>query len=245
MLLIEYRRFYVYAYLDIRKPGIFTYSDVIFDYEPFYIGKGTGDRCYYHLNEALYSKEISKSYKCNKILKIIRDCKDTPKIVKIMDYLTNEESLESERVLVDRIGRLNIGTGPLVNKIPGGSTENGSGQQYVRDMISKSLEGTVKSEESKKRLSNSLKNSEYAKEQRSKLTNFRYNNPAPNRIKRLKLKEYLLSIKDSVVLTKGLANEFTYSNYSRFCLSVKSILTEVDFNYELVNNNSELEFVRI
>ena len=32
--------FYVYAYLDPRKPGVFQYKDFRFDYEPFYIGKG-------------------------------------------------------------------------------------------------------------------------------------------------------------------------------------------------------------
>jgi hypothetical protein len=37
------KKYYVYAFLDKSKPGNFNYGDLKFDYEPFYIGKGTGD----------------------------------------------------------------------------------------------------------------------------------------------------------------------------------------------------------
>lgn len=38
------KKYYIYAFLDKSKPGDFHYGDLIFEYEPFYIGKGTGDR---------------------------------------------------------------------------------------------------------------------------------------------------------------------------------------------------------
>ena len=41
-------RFYVYALLDPRKPGAYEYEDICFLYEPFYIGKGSKNRCYDH-----------------------------------------------------------------------------------------------------------------------------------------------------------------------------------------------------
>ena len=41
--------FYVYAYLDPRKPGKFKYGEYEFTHEPFYIGKGTKSRINRHL----------------------------------------------------------------------------------------------------------------------------------------------------------------------------------------------------
>lgn len=42
--------FYVYVYLDPRKPGKYVYGEYMFDYEPFYVGKGSGKRAYVHLH---------------------------------------------------------------------------------------------------------------------------------------------------------------------------------------------------
>ena len=41
---------YVYVYLDPRKPGKFIYNDFSFEFEPFYVGKGYGDRAFGHLS---------------------------------------------------------------------------------------------------------------------------------------------------------------------------------------------------
>ena len=37
-------KFYVYVYLDPRKPGSFKFGEYEFDYEPFYVGKGKKNR---------------------------------------------------------------------------------------------------------------------------------------------------------------------------------------------------------
>lgn len=52
-------KFYVYVYLDPRKPGKYKYGEYEFDYEPFYVGKGTGRRIRNHfkpsvLNDGTY-----------------------------------------------------------------------------------------------------------------------------------------------------------------------------------------------
>ena len=58
--------FYVYAYLDPRKPGNFTYAEYNFGYEPFYIGKGRNYRYKYHL----WNNSKSNSMLIGKIKKI-------------------------------------------------------------------------------------------------------------------------------------------------------------------------------
>lgn len=63
MLLLEDRRFYVYLYLDPRKPGNYSYQiddkTYHFDYEPFYVGEGKGERMYDHLRESHQNKKNS------------------------------------------------------------------------------------------------------------------------------------------------------------------------------------------
>ena len=46
-------KYYVYIYLDPRKPGKYYYPnmDVCFLFEPFYVGKGKNKQMYSHLKE--------------------------------------------------------------------------------------------------------------------------------------------------------------------------------------------------
>jgi hypothetical protein len=49
-------KYYVYLYLDPRKEGKFKYGDYEFDYEPFYVGKGHGNRLFEHLRPSRLNK---------------------------------------------------------------------------------------------------------------------------------------------------------------------------------------------
>ena len=44
--------FYVYIYLDPRKPGRYCYEEVSFLFEPIYVGKGKNNRYKTHLTRA-------------------------------------------------------------------------------------------------------------------------------------------------------------------------------------------------
>jgi hypothetical protein len=106
--------YYVYAYLDPGKMGMFEYGEFSFGYEPFYIGKGKGKRCHNGLNDK--KNKIKKS----KIEKIYLSSQE-PIIVKIKSGLNENEAFELEILLVERIGRIVLKNGPLANITDGGS----------------------------------------------------------------------------------------------------------------------------
>ena len=104
---------YVYIYLDSRKKGIFCYDDLTFDHEPFYVGKGVGDRLRYHLNE----KKIVNKFKTGKINKI-KECGLQPIILIINENLSDDYAIEIEKNIIAKIGR--YPNGPLTNLTDGG-----------------------------------------------------------------------------------------------------------------------------
>lgn len=94
------KKYYVYAYLDPRVNKIYLAGDYAFVNKPFYIGKGTKQRMYSHINEAI--KTNKKSYKLNKIRKILK-CGYEPIIVRITELIREEEALYIEYVLLHEL----------------------------------------------------------------------------------------------------------------------------------------------
>lgn len=107
--------FYVYVYLDPRKPGNYVYGEYEFDYEPFYIGKGCNGRAYIHLKGNGYNKFFDR-----KIKKIQRVCKCDPIIIKYKEILMEQSSLDLEIKMIATIGRHDLKLGPLCNLTDGG-----------------------------------------------------------------------------------------------------------------------------
>ena len=140
--------FYVYIYLDPRKPGIYKYGEYEFKYEPFYVGKGGGGdkKRYKRYNDHVrYAKRKNMSKSTNphnyyKIRKILFYGKNP--VIKIVKRFGFEEfALELEASLISLIGRSDLKEGPLTNKCDGGSGINTSDE--VKKKISESLKGHI------------------------------------------------------------------------------------------------------
>ena len=111
--------FYVYIYLDPRKPGKYCYKDISFLYEPIYVGKGRNRRYLDHLKKSKYFNPYFK----NKLIKISKvvGLNNLKKCILIFkSNLLQKEALNIERYLIKEIGRLDLKTGTLTNLTDGG-----------------------------------------------------------------------------------------------------------------------------
>jgi hypothetical protein len=142
---------YIYAYLDPRKPGNFKFGNYIFEFEPFYIGKGKTttvyNRMFRHL-EFVKNRGIdltNNQYKFN-LIKQILDENLEPIIVKVEENLTEENAFNLEKLLIEIIGtRINI-KGSLVNISSGGDGgdvfTNNPRKEEIREMRRKQMSGS-------------------------------------------------------------------------------------------------------
>jgi hypothetical protein len=110
-------RFYVYVYLDQRKRGKWTYEDKVFDYQPFYVGKGTRQRDIEHLCPYMLSR---KSHKSSTIKAIISETGELPIHFRLYENMSPEEATEIEVDFIRTFGRRDIGSGILCNHTDGG-----------------------------------------------------------------------------------------------------------------------------
>jgi hypothetical protein len=126
--------YYVYVYLDVRKAGNFRYDEFCFDYEPFYIGKGRNRRYRNHLLK-VKSGNYSNLPKFNTIKEILEIGKE-PIIIKYKQNLSEEESFELEKIMIEKIGRRDLNKGPLRNLSDGGE---GNGNRNFTEEHRKNL----------------------------------------------------------------------------------------------------------
>lgn len=134
-------RFYVYLLLDPRNY-----------YLPFYVGKGTGRRCFQHLIKNY--NPYSNPYKTRKINNI-RKSGYEPIVMIWQDNLEEDIALNLEETLIKRFGRKCDG-GILTNLL---LTNNG-GKGHIPETIEKLRiinTGKVLSDETKRKISISMK----------------------------------------------------------------------------------------
>lgn len=146
------------------KYYIYIYFDPTRDNEPFYVGKGNGNRALTHL----YRKD---NHPVTNRIKHIRNLNSEP-VVEVLECESEDDAFSLERDLVTTIGRRGTNTGSLLNLTDGG--EGTSGYVWTDEakvtlrlaMIGRSL-----TEEHKQNIRNSnlgLKRSEETKQKMRK-----------------------------------------------------------------------------
>jgi hypothetical protein len=146
-------KYYVYALLDPRKPGIFSFDGVRFDFEPFYVGKGSRSRVKWHVAHARRNPSPMRGdHKGNKIRKILGEGL-VPVELKVFSDLTEEEAFSKEVDLIALIGWVGAG-GTLTNQTLGG--EGPSGAVYTEERRAKLRKPHT--EESKAKMREACKN---------------------------------------------------------------------------------------
>lgn len=116
-VLLKECRDHFYLYVLCRPDG-----------QPFYIGKGKGSRVFHHEREAL---GVGKSHKLNVIRSIAR--KGGVVRYRVLGRFQDEQNcLAKEIEEIQRIGRHDLGTGPLTNLTEGGEGVSGLSEETKR-----------------------------------------------------------------------------------------------------------------
>ena len=159
--------YYVYALLNPLKPGKFIYGKYVFEYEPFYIGKGRNKRIYYHSSK---NKSDTNRLKINILLKI-KSSGLKPIRIKLIENITELKSYSIEKKLIDLIGMRISASGPLSNMTLGGNGVSGYiHTESTRKKISEVNKGKIISDDHKKKISEANKGRIYSTETRKKIS---------------------------------------------------------------------------
>lgn len=124
--------FYVYVFLDPRKPGQFVYPEYFLGYEPFYVGMGSKNRINGSLTPTGNKRNILKKRKIKKI----KDSGHDVIKIKIKTGLSRGEACELEMLLIKTIGKIYDKTGPLTNITDGGDSSKPHSKEW-RKVLSK------------------------------------------------------------------------------------------------------------
>jgi hypothetical protein len=218
--------------MDPRKPGKYSYSglDICFLFEPFYIGKGTGDRMFKHLkwaSENMIKNNLTDIMR-NKIVKIISSGR-LPYVDKISQEIdSSEKAINLEYLIIGSIKNFRCG-GPLLNIhltdrcYPGHTeetrkkiSESNSGRKRKeadRNEISKRVSGLNNPMYGKKHTDSSIqkmklnkKPHRWSEEEKKKMSNERTGKSYHSKDQIFKISEFMKSREVSVETRKKISD---------------------------------------
>ena len=144
--------FYVYIYFDPSR-----------DMEPFYVGKGKGNRSSFHLKRNDRSLIVSR-------IKHLKSLSISP-VIERHEHLNEREALDLEMRLIALIGRKDLGLGPLCNMTDGGDgvsglvmPESARAKQSEKAKGNKRWLGRVHSEETRAKIGKSRAGKQHSEE---------------------------------------------------------------------------------
>lgn len=185
--------FYVYVYIDPRKEPI-TINGYTFNGEPFYIGKGKGQRAWAHLKES--GSRAINTLKHGKIQRI-RDSDAEPLIEFIAQNLSEDQALMLEQDWIAAIGtKWNIPSiirGPLTNMTSGGEGRVPSNELRVKSSQpgeKNGMFGKTHTVEARQRISEFRKSFRHSEETKAEMKRSRNSKPNPRQ------KEWVVSCPD-------------------------------------------------
>ncbi len=129
--------YYVYIFLDPRKPGKWEYNGIIFDFQPFYVGKGTR----YRMNSHFYNSSRKAKNLKNNVIKAIEESGLEVIRQKIFTGIEDQEAKYIEIDIILKFGRIDIGTGFMTNHTNGGEGTSGAISEKRKEFYQYSLEG--------------------------------------------------------------------------------------------------------
>lgn len=225
--------FYVYVYLDPRKIGRYQYDNFLFTYEPFYVGKGKEERYLTHLQSTHLNK---KSYKSNKIKKIIAEGYTMKKYIQKFDCATEEQAFELEKRLISLIGRYDLRKGPLTNLTDGGEGSSGhicteqkreknriASTGRVKNITDKTYEeffGEEKAKEIKEKQSRSHKGKKKSKEHAENIRKAKKGKSCSEETKRRISETAKKNKRTFVKICENCQNEFIARTHNRKCCDI-------------------------
>jgi len=223
--------YYIYIYLNPLKPGCYKFDDLIFDFEPIYVGKGKNNRSYDHLRHC-QNKNNKSGYRrlfYQKLRKIINSG-NLPKIITFKENLSEKEAFILEVMLISKIGRRITKEGPLCNNSKGGEGSSGAvAPRYsvcVYDNLGEiiSIESSVKICSSKYNVSDLTIYKHLRGERKLPSKNYRFKKQTDNIKKLCKHEDIKIKKKGTVVYQYdkqgNFINEYINSNVAAIKLNI-------------------------